>query len=150
MCGSILSFFNYVQHNRSAKSERSTPSGNYCDIQLLYLVACLGLEGVDALRLSQNLVPEAFCNLRSQYICRIVNHVVGSAVMNSSNYDHVIKQTQCSNFFLRNVSSSGYRQELQELSALTGKAHTSFVSPPVTTCIQQHCNSFNVKGNNNN
>lgn len=85
----IFSFIYYHWYNRSAKGERSATSGNLCDVQLLdlYLVACLGLEGVDALRLSQNLVPEAFCNLRSQYICRIVNHVVGSSVMNSSNYD---------------------------------------------------------------
>ena len=70
-------FFIYLLslNNRSANGERSATSGNLCDIQLLdlYLVACLGLEGVDALRLSQNLVPEAFCNLRSQYKCRIVN-----------------------------------------------------------------------------
>ena len=127
--------------------ETSTTSTNHlCSVSSLFLVSCLGLDGVDALRMAQCLVPDSFCNLRSSYITRVVNHVVKNNIVNEKSYKRIQNIALGVRYFRREATSNGFTEELKELTALTGKAHTAFVAPPVSRCIHQDCKLYNIEG----
>ena len=49
-------------------------------------------------------------------------------------------------YFRREATSNGFTEERKELTALTGKAHTAFVTPPVSRCLHQDCKLYNIEG----
>ena len=111
------------------------------------MVAFLGLKGIDVLRMAQQLVPISFANTRQKYITRIVNSILDEEALLSSNYDALMKICLAiPTFFKQKPTVDGYISELQKISLSTGKAHTAFIAPPVSTCIQSSCLLQNVPG----
>ena len=97
-------------------------SSHVCDVTSLCLVAFLGLEGVECLRMANHLVPQSFVGLRNGYITRIVNTVMPSPItpLKSCQLLSIISSLP---FFKRKSSIEGYCSELHSLSMSTGKAH---------------------------
>lgn len=109
------------------------------DVTSLCMATFLGLDGLDCLRLALNLVPVSFANIREKYITKIVNSILDKEVLSTSNYCNVIKLAMdIPSFFMRRCDN-GYSDEIQHISFSTGKSHSIFISPPVTTCIQSDC-----------
>ena len=96
--------------------------------------------------MAEHLVPKSFCNLMSSYIIRIVNHVAKEEVANNQNLQQFQNNTSYVNFFKREVATTGFKDDLQQLSQVTGKAHTTFVAPPVSTCLNHHCKLHKIQG----
>uniref|UniRef100_A0A1X7UKL4 CxC5 like cysteine cluster associated with KDZ domain-containing protein n=1 Tax=Amphimedon queenslandica TaxID=400682 RepID=A0A1X7UKL4_AMPQE len=117
-----------------------------CSVSTLFLVAALGLDGIDALRMAEHLVPKSFCNLRSNYITRIVNHVAKAEVVNNQNLQQFQNIASHINFFKREVATTGFEEDLQQLSQIAGKAYMAFVAPPVSTCLNYHCKLHKTEG----
>ena len=124
------------------------PEAVPCDVATLCLVAFIGLEGIDCLRLVHQLVPESFLDLQAVYITRIVNSVLqANQSLSSTKCSQLTSLMKDIPFFQRKSTTDGYLKELQSLSMSTGKAHTAFVAPPVARCIQSGCNQYKVPGN---
>lgn len=82
--------------------------------------------------MAQCLVPDSFCNLHSGYITRVVNHVIKKNIVNEKSYKCIQNIALGVRYFRREATSNGFTEELKELTALTGKAHTPFVAPPIS------------------
>ena len=66
--------------------------------------------------------------------------------MNEKSYKRIQNIALGVRYFRREATSNGFTEELKELTALTGKAHTAFVAPPVSRCIHQDCKLYNIEG----
>ena len=103
----------------------------------LCLAAYLGLEGAECLRLAQQLVPRSILHLREAYVNRILAQIVPTNIISTV--------TRCADvltkvpFFTRDAVRAPYIDELRRASELNGKAHTSFLAPPTTNCINSAC-----------
>ena len=116
------------------------------DVTSLCMVTFLGLDGVDCLRLAQHLVPVSFANIREKYITKIVNGILDKEVLSTSNYPKIIKLALDIPSFVMRKCNNGYFDDLKKISFSTGKSHSIFIAPPVTTCIQSDCPLQNTPG----
>ena len=109
----------------------------------LCLVSYLGLEGVDCLRLATHLVPVSFLQLREQYVARIVKSVVtDEANIDAAKCRQLMTLLNTNYFTKRRTDPDSYSQELCAVSESTGKAHTAFLGPPVSSCIDPSCRKY--------
>lgn len=136
-------------HCRSVQQSITIEKENkaHGDVASLCMVVILGLKGIDAFRQAQQLVPPSFANTREKYITKIVNSILDEEIIQSSNYDFLMKMyLAIPTFSKQKPTVDGYISELQEISLSTSKAHTVFIAPPVSTCIQSSCSLQNVPG----
>ena len=102
----------------------------------LALVALLGLRGVCTLLVSLEAVPsEMLAEDRIHYITNIVNHGVSSEV----HFDQSVIQSLIP---LVEPLRDGGVSILRKVSQSTGVAHTAFVVPPVSHCLNSQCKNF--------
>ena len=105
-----------------------------CDVTSLCLVTFIGLEGVDCLRMAQQLVLKSFLDLR-ETITRIVNSVLPkSQPLSPTKFCQIISLMKLvqNPLFARKSTMDGYLKELHCISTSTGWALTAFVAPPIS------------------
>lgn len=109
----------------------------------LVLVSILGLRGVSALKCAMQIVPSQLCKEdRLQYISNIVT--VAAVPMSSvPNTQDVIES------FIPHSDKVAYFHQggeaicdLRNTSYTFGSAHTSFLVPPVSCCINKQCRCY--------
>ena len=109
----------------------------------LCLVSYLGLEGVDCLRLATDIVPVSFLQLREQYVARIVKSVVTDKPnIDAAKCRQLMTLLKTNYFTKRRTDPTCYSEELRMVSESTGKAHTAFLAPPVSSCINPSCRKY--------
>ena len=101
------------------------------------LLTYFGAEGFDCLRTATQLVPPSFEERRASYIARTVNSV-SPRIVNDELINAVLPL--CNGpFFDRHACLDAYLPELRTISESSGKAHTAYIAPPVTYCINASC-----------
>ena len=118
-------------HAHDVLSRASNQEKNVC------LFTYLGAEGFDCLRTATQLVPPSFKERRASYIARTVNWVC-PRIINDELITAVLPQ--CNGpFFDRHACFDAYLPELRTISESSGKAHTAYIAPPVTYCLNTSC-----------
>lgn len=117
------------------------------EVKELTLGAYLGMEGLDCLRTAVQMVPETFPRqLKTCYVSEILKSVCVPSDVEPRVERHIspavvdkLLPSCAKGYFQRAASPRSYMEELRKVSENTGKAHTSFIAPPVTSCINSSC-----------
>ena len=115
---------------------------NYNAESELVFVSMLGLSGVSALKRAMEVVPSGLCKEdRLQFISNIVT------VQQESHAPDILSvPTRDIHSFLPHSDKINYFQQdgeaLRKASYTFGSAHTSFLVPPVSCCINQECRHY--------
>ena len=116
-------------HAHDVLGRASNQEKNVCLFTYLYL----GAERFDCLRTATQLVPPSFEERRASYTARTVNSVC-PRIVNDELITAVLPQ--CNGpFFDRHACFDAYLPELRTISESSGKAHTAYIAPPVTYCL---------------
>ena len=108
----------------------------------LFLVARLGLKGVECLRTATFLVPSNFCVKRIEFVAEIFSAISGIVCTKESCERYLSLLQRCSAYSVRVDSTQVrdiYLKELLQLSEQKGIGCTFFLSPPVDRCINPRC-----------
>ena len=120
-------------HAQAVLMRASNQEKNVC------LFSYFGAEGFDCLRTATQLVPPSFQERRASYIhvARTVNSVC-PRIVNDEQISTVLPI--CNGpFFDRHACLDAYVQEMRTISESSGRAHTAYIAPPVTSCINPSC-----------
>lgn len=105
-----------------------------------FLVARLGLTGVEGLRLANRLLPKQYGTRRNQLAADIINSLV-----TATGDDTAVTGTDCG-VLLAFVEEKcplycnlSVADHLRRLSQLKGAPYNEFLAPPVTSCINTEC-----------
>lgn len=106
----------------------------------LFLVAIIGLEGVEALRLANQLFPVSLGSRRLQLTADVVNAVAKTTYdpAQCSVLFDLLRHHSCG-LYKRPVSTSAYNDILVELSEKSGHQYAQVLLPPVEVCINGQC-----------
>lgn len=117
------------------------------DVIEICFAAYYGLEGVELLRLANNMVPASFMNLKNAYVADIMNMgVQDEKKVNAAQVKNLLTVTsKCNNFFGRSCDHS-YKTELRKLSLESKRSFMYFIAPPVQKCINSLCKKYHQHG----
>ena len=110
----------------------STWSTRVCEA---FLVARVGIEGVEGLRVIQKLIPKQFGTQRSHFGSNIMTSFTGE-VFTEAECDALLLfiEKRCPTF-----CNSSESERLKALSHSKGASYSEFLAPPVSDCILTEC-----------
>ncbi len=103
----------------------------------IFLVARLGLKGLECLRTATRMVPTNFYGKRAGFVTAIFNTLTGQALSLEACENYLSVLSRCTTYCSTVDLEVG--RQLAPLNEATQIGHAVFLSPPVDHCINGEC-----------